>query len=299
MASLRSILCPVDFSEESREALRWAAALAQRLSGSLTVLNAAEPLLVEAARARFGFDLVHAEIEPALREFVRTTWPGQAAGPSIAAMEVRAGHSADVILDAAARGNCDLIVMGTHGLGGVRKWLLGSTTERVLRRTLKPVLAVPPGAGPPIMPDSAASGEARPIVAATDFSETSMRGVRWAAHLAGEMASPLLLVHVVEPLVVSPQWRSYVAEADEARVAEARTRLQALSGPDTGAARQETLVKLGRPADVIAALADDRRAAVIVMGLASGQGPLAPRPGAIAYRVLSLAKAAVLVVPPE
>jgi nucleotide-binding universal stress UspA family protein len=45
------------------------------------------------------------------------------------------GNPADVILETAAKERSDLIVMGTHGLGGIRKWLLGSTTERVLRRT--------------------------------------------------------------------------------------------------------------------------------------------------------------------
>ena len=48
----------------------------------------------------------------------------------------------------------------------------------------------------------------------------STRALGWAADLAQEITSPLLLVHVVEPIAVAPQWQSYIEEADEARVAE-------------------------------------------------------------------------------
>ena len=53
------------------------------------------------------------------------------------------GEPAAAIFEAATADATDLIVMGTQGLGGFRKWLLGSTTERLLRRTHLPVLAVP------------------------------------------------------------------------------------------------------------------------------------------------------------
>src|SRR5215203_6725008 len=65
MIGLHSLLCPVDFSTQSGHALRWARALARRTKGRLTVLNAIDPLLAEAATLRFGLDLVHAETEPA------------------------------------------------------------------------------------------------------------------------------------------------------------------------------------------------------------------------------------------
>ena len=69
----RSILCPVDFSEQSRYALRWAAAFAAQFGSRLTVVSVADPLLAEAARVRLGQDLATEETEPALREFVAAT----------------------------------------------------------------------------------------------------------------------------------------------------------------------------------------------------------------------------------
>ena len=88
-----------------------------------------------------------------------------------------------------------------------------------------PVLAVPPTVSDPVPLNDAASGNLGPVLAATDFSDTSARALRWAADLAHEIASPLLLVHVVEPIAVAPQWQPYIEDADEARVADARVQL--------------------------------------------------------------------------
>ena len=165
--------------------------------------------------------------------------------------------------------------------------------------THTPVLAVPPAVSESSSLNDAAPVNLGPVLAATDFSDTSARALRWAADLAQEIASPLLLVHVVEPIAVAPQWQPYIEDADQARVADARAQLEKLTKQFAGSVECESLVESGRPADSIASIAEQRRAAVIVMGLASSQGPLGSRPGSIAYRGLCLAKAPVLVVPPQ
>lgn len=275
-------------------------ALATRFRSSLTVLTAVDPLLAEAARARFGLDLAQDETEPALREFVGGVIPGQASWAPDTSFDVRVGNPFEVILDAAGRHGSDLIVMGTQGLDGFQKVLLGSTAERVLRKTRIPVLAVPPlTANVAIVDAGGARLELRRILVATDFSDTAAAAVEWAASLAKQLAVPLTLAHVVEPVAVAPQWRSYVSDSDEARASDARTRLEDLSQRLAGEHPRDTVVSLGRPADEIATMAEDREAGMIVVGLTGDQGPLAPRPGSIAYRILSLARTAVLVVPPK
>lgn len=286
---MRTILCPVDFSDQSRQALRWAAALATRHGCRLVVVNAVDPLLADAAKAKLGFDLVGTETEPALRELALASLPDENARPETV-VDVRVGDPSTVILEAAAREQPELIVMGTHGLGGVGKWIIGSTTERVLRRTGAPVFAVPP---------DAARAEPERVLAGTDFSETSADAVRWAAAFAHERSIPLLLAHVVEPVAVPSQWRTYLEEADEARVAEARIQLHRMAAQIPHHVECETIVALGNVADTIAATAAGRGAGLIVVGLSGGHGPLAPRPGSIAYRVLCLAKVPVVVVPPQ
>jgi nucleotide-binding universal stress UspA family protein len=208
------------------------------------------------------------------------------------------GHPAALaILETARSEAADLIVMGTHGLGGFRKWLLGSTTERLLRRTDVPVLVVPPAGDDSAISRADGRLELSQVLAATDFSESSIAAVRTAVDLAAQFSARLVLVHVVEPLAVPPQWRPLPEDADETRVADARTRLEALADEYCGPLGYDVVVSVGRPADVISSLAQDRRAQLIVMGLNSDQGRFAARPGSIAYRVVSSATVPALVVP--
>lgn len=298
MVTLRSILCPVDFSDQSQDALRWALAIAAYYQSRLIVLNAVDPLLAEAARARLHLDLAKADTEPALREFVKTAMPETAAWAPQTSVDVRVGDASQVILDAAAREGADLVAMGMHGLGGFRKLLLGSTTERVLRRTHTALLAVPR-----VDPQSIVLHSSGPrfnlkrILMATDFSDASAAAFQWAADLAQRIAVPLLLTHIVTPVTVPARWRSYVAEVDEERAQQARAGLDTLSRDLPGTVGCQAVVSIGRPADSIASIAEEREAGLIVMGLAGQQGARAPHPGSIAYGVVSLAQVPVLVVP--
>jgi universal stress protein A len=146
MLTVRSILCPVDFSEQSRRALVWASDIAQGRGSEVIVLSVVEPLLAQAAGIRLGVDLARTEIEPALRAFVEAALPERVRQASRIRMEVTTGRPSDVILETGHLQKVELIVMGTHGLGGLRKLLLGSTAEEVVRRTTCPVLVVPASA---------------------------------------------------------------------------------------------------------------------------------------------------------
>jgi nucleotide-binding universal stress UspA family protein len=296
--TVHSIVSAVDFSEQSRQALRWAGAFAARFQSRLTVISVVDPLLADAARIRLNLDLAK-EAETALRDFVAATWPNGAPTAQLA-LKATVGDAAAAILGMASTEGVDLITAGTQGLGGLRKWLLGSTTERLLRRTRVPVLAVPPdGAG---SDDSNAGGtiEVSRILAATDFSKSSLAEVEHAAQLARHFSAKLILAHVVEPLIVPAPWRSLVQESDETRSADARARLESLAEELCRPAQDcETLAPVGRAADVIGSLAEEQQAQVIVMGLSSAQGTFAPRPGSIAYRVLTSTTVPVLVVPAQ
>jgi nucleotide-binding universal stress UspA family protein len=181
MLMLRSVLCPVDFSDQSLHALRWAVALAAQNQSRLIVLTAIEPLLAEAARARLGLDLAKADTQPALREFVKAALPEAAAWLPETAFDVRIGDPSEMILEAATREHADLIAVGTYGLGGFRKFLLGSTTERVLRRTSTAVLAAPlVKTQSVVLETDGPRFDLQRILMGTDFSEVSTEALRWA-----------------------------------------------------------------------------------------------------------------------
>ena len=295
MLTVRSILCPVDFSEQSRQALLWASAIAQYRGGELTVLSVVEPLLAQAAKIRLGVDLARTEAEPALREFVEATVPERVRQASHVRMEVTVGNPSEAILQTGRRLNAGLIVMGTHGLGGFRKLFLGSTTEAVLRRTEWPVLAVPAGAvSAPAVEHPGV--QLRRILLATDFRESAMAAMQWAGDLASDIGVPLVLAHVVEPVVVPPRWQVLVADFESDRVASGQRMLARLSASfhDT---HNDCVVSVGRPADTIASLAVEYEVGLVVMGLANAEDSELRKPGSIAYRVLRIAHVAVVVVP--
>jgi nucleotide-binding universal stress UspA family protein len=262
------------------------------------VLSAVEPLLAEAARARAGLDLEKAEVEPALREFVRGVVPDGASWAPAVALDARVGEADDVIVDEAVRQDVDLVVMGTQGLGGFRKLMLGSTTERVLRRTRTPVLAVPPASTDAVVVDErGARLTLERMLVATDFSAAATAALRWALTAADKLNLPLVLAHVVQETSAPSQWRSFAEDSNEERMLDARRRLEELARQECGNRKCDIVVSIGRPAESIAAIAQEHRTGLIVMGLTSEQGPFARRPGSIAYPILSDARVPVVVVP--
>jgi nucleotide-binding universal stress UspA family protein len=106
--------------------------------------------------------------------------------------------------------------------------------------------------------------------------------------------SPLLLVHVIESIPVTGGRHESIEAHKRAVVADAGDRLQAFASALPRGASLETHLGVGSPAAQIAAIAADRHAGLIVMGLhAEGGG----RVGAVAYGVLCLVKVPVLALP--
>ena len=135
-------------------ALGQAGAWAKHFSARLIVVTVAEPLLVSAAATTYDMDLVRDEVLPELRDFVvkPSAWGGAEIPPP--KVVVLVGDPATEIIALARREHAQLIVVATQGLGGYRKVLLGSTTERILRQTTVPVLVAPPPEKTPPSTDS-------------------------------------------------------------------------------------------------------------------------------------------------
>ena len=296
MMTFRSILCAVDFSEHSRHALRWADRL-RSADTRLTVVTAVDPLLSAAARTRLNFDLV-TDVEHELQQFISSTL-SNSSDPATYRRLACEGRPDLVIRKVAGREQADLIVVGTHGLGGIRKWLLGSTTAQVIRATRIPVFAVPLVEPPESRETTnARSFEMTRVLAATDFSVPGNYAVSGAADLAGAWGASLIIAHVVAPVAVPPRWRSYVEGVDEENVERARARLEHLKAGLASANGVEPIVAIGRPADGISEIARQHDVQLIVLGIVGDAWDLAHRPGSIAYRVLCLAHVPVLAVPP-
>lgn len=296
MPTIRSILCPVDFSDPSRVAVQWAAAIARHRESTLTVFSVVDPLLAQAADIRFGVDLATADATPALRDFVDAALPESVRQGLRLQLNVTVGAPAAAILQAAETQQADLIVMGTHGLGGLRKLLLGSTTEEVLRGTARAVLVTPVGAAPASAPDDPPV-RLRKLLVATDFRDGAMAAMSWAANLATDLRLPVVLAHVVEPVSVPWRWQALAADFEGDRIASGQRMLARLAAGFRDAVEYD--VSIGAPAETIAAVRTHYGADLIVLGLSNAEdSPSHPR-GSIAYRLLRLAHAPVVVVPAQ
>jgi nucleotide-binding universal stress UspA family protein len=292
-----SILCPIDFSDGSASALRHAAAVASHFATRLILLTVEDPLLTEAASLGTGIRFDPAECQREMAYFAAKTLGPDA--PALPALEydVAVGKPAPEILRVARERSCDLIVISTHGLTGIRKLFFGSTTERVLRETTRPVLITPPVDPGPISLDDAKRVIGR-IVVPVDLSPASHHQATVAAGLAEAAGVPLILVHVIEPVKTRLAARLHLAGIEAERRAVAEDALQAILASLRPEVHAEALVVYGDPAEELTKVTQDRGAGLVIMGL-HGSPVTGPRMGSVTYRMLCLLHTAVLALPPE
>ena len=148
MLGWRKVLCPVDFSDLARAAMRAALALASETKGTVHLLHVVEQIpgahrgegitpdrsledMVERARGALA----------GWREEAETLLPG---GVTDEVTPGGGGAPADEVTRAARQGGYDLVVMGTHGRSGIRRLVLGSVAEAVVRGAPCSVLVVRP-----------------------------------------------------------------------------------------------------------------------------------------------------------
>ena len=145
MSAYKRILAAVDGSKASNKGLREALRLARREGARLVLLN-----VVNDFYAFVGMDgPAPVDIVPMLREsgkrvLARAEATARKAGikPLIVMREIVGGPAADAIVREARKQRADVIVLGTHGRRGVRRLVMGSDAEQVVRTSPVPVLLV-------------------------------------------------------------------------------------------------------------------------------------------------------------
>jgi nucleotide-binding universal stress UspA family protein len=145
---IKRILVPIDFSDSAASVLDWAAHLATQHQCPIVLLHAYH-LPVEFQQLEGAYlptDFWTNVKEEAQRSLAKTAARLRKRGIEVEEL-VREGYPASVIETEAARQEVDLIVIGTHGLSGLKHLLLGSIAERVVQRAPCPVLTVKHPAG--------------------------------------------------------------------------------------------------------------------------------------------------------
>ncbi len=294
MLEIKLILCPVDFSEFSIRAYHYALSLAEHYRADLVVQH-----IVELSRYPYA-DYVastgdYAEFcrtlseggEERLREFVKKH-PHDKIQPELVARE---GTAADCILSLAQARKTDLIVMGTHGRRGYDRLVLGSVTNRVMRKTSCPVLAICN-----LPHESMTTGDERHhvhhlsrILFCTDFSANSELALHYATSATTEYDAELTLLHVLED-VPTP------ARTEETLAAVSKQLDQLIPQEDRKALKLKTAVRFGKPYQQIIQLVREAQIDTVVMGV-RGRGALDLAVfGSTTYRVMQLGSCPVLAV---
>ena len=279
---VRNILLATDFSAFSETALYYAAAIARRTGATVHVAHVIVPeawqyMCVQTMPVPFDYLREGAERQmayflqsQALKDVPHRAWIEE--GPVWDALEALIQQQ-----------HVDLVVVGTHGRTGLKKLLLGSVAEHIIRVSPCPVLAVGPQA------ERHRASEVREILFTTDFTPESLAALPFALDQVHNYAAHLTLLHVVP----EPSRKSL---PDPARVVTClQEKLKALMPAEVSNGHSpDCLVKIGEPAEIILQTAEEIPADIIVLGVrASGALP-GHSLGSTVYKVVCDATCPVL-----
>jgi nucleotide-binding universal stress UspA family protein len=303
MRPFKHILCPVDFSDFSRRAVKVARGLAGDFEAQLHLFHVLDIRAFSPAEAALA-----PKIDAANRRRVEDQMArlAESEGLSPGQVEIAEGLPHKAIVQKAEELPVDLVVMGTHGISGFERLLLGSVTEKVLHQVQVPLLAVSQK-----VPDSALAAEEKrrfqTVLVATDLGADAVETVEYALSLGMKYNSRTLILHVVPPPMaffgpMEAPWMGSVEIEDvsDRLKKDSHKRLEELI-PERlrETCEPEFLVREGAPSATILDLARERDVDLIVVG-AHGHGKSdLGWVGSTCHRVMRAAKCPVLAVRPR
>jgi len=267
MVRINHILCGIDFSDFSLEALRHGLVLARWYSARLTLLHvypATRPL-VETVPGGVPIFL-GTDPEIAKEEVRRLCGPLLEAAGRDAEIVVCPGDPTREITKQAEQLGADLLILGTHGKGGFERLFLGSVAEKVLRSTPVPVLTIPPPVREPRSPVY------KTILCPVEFSGASLRALEYALSLAREAGARLIVLHAIEEVLARHEGEALahlpLSEHYRRLERDARERLDALIPGDAADwCRPETRLAWGRAHEQILGTVAAEHVELVVMGV--------------------------------
>ena len=280
----RNVLFATDFSPSSEAAFPHALAIARQYSGILYVAHITTPDMYGYAPEE-SVPLIFEQIRRHARETMAAfTEKQNFLGVPFSTL-FGEGEVWDTMEKMVAEHSIDLIVAGTHGRRGLKKLVMGSVAEELVRVATRPVLTVGPECPHP------ADKPFRAILYATDFSSHALRARDCAASLADCFQAKLIALHVVGGV-------SRSLDDQKREEEQATAMLRETVGLDDAGFPIDFHVHFGHPAEEILRAASERKADLIVMSVrGAGAAPrLSTAFGSIAHQVLSQSPCPVLTV---
>ncbi|WP_423751196.1 universal stress protein [Salinirarus marinus] len=288
------VLVPVDGSDCSIAAAREAAVVADVCDARVRLAH----VLSRSAVRGEGVDPETAD-EAALRELAADALDDaerslDAAGVPTDAV-VRVGDAADEIQSMLAAGDADLVAMGTHGRTGVRRFLLGSVAERVVRTAPVPVITT--RARP-----AEDCGPYEEILLPTDGTDASLTGVESGLDVAEAFDARVHVLYVVDRRLLSSSVDVGPALADAEERLRTRGDRAVAAVADRAAERgveATTAVVEGVPHSRIRSYVTDRGVDFVAMGTHGKTGTDRWLTGSVAEQILRTSPVPVLVGRPK
>ncbi len=278
MFAIESVLLPINFSDKCKASADYARFLASKANAKIILLHVLEDVPYEFASMEFSGVALHElvverkkQAENQLREFAAENLAG--VNLEVVLME---GDPATRIVQKAHEANVNAILMPTHGYGPFRRFILGSTTAKVLHDADVPVWT-----GVHIA-EAVDQNRIENILCAIDLGEASERVAHWAGNAAREVAAKLTAIHVVPSLERMPG--EYFERDWEVQVRKT-VRVDMEKVLQTHAPEAELLIEGGDPADTICEVARQRNADLIVIGRGTASG-IFGRMRAHAYEII-------------
>ncbi|HLK62348.1 MAG TPA: universal stress protein [Bryobacteraceae bacterium] len=196
MRDLARILLPIDFSERSVGPARYAMSLAKHFGSELTLLHVLTPLQYEYGALEISgsmlSELYRSRTEQAMRE-LEAFLPNELAGPNVRRVVLEGDPAAKIVDLAHGAPDQTVVLMPTHGYGPFRRFILGSTTAKVLHDADCPVWTGVHLEEAPAL----ASIPFHNILCAVDLGPQSAKALCWAARMTREFNAALHVLHVL------------------------------------------------------------------------------------------------------
>jgi nucleotide-binding universal stress UspA family protein len=282
----KRILFATDFSTQASAAFKWAARFSQHFGSKLYLAHVLAPVYYAAGSGVVAPVLQEVETKQAQEKLAQYF----SRMPELNSMKheeiITCGLAKELIRSIAEENQIDLVVMGSHGRGGISKLALGSVAESALRHLHCPVLVCGPQC-------KRTYQDLESIVLATDLSVSSLRATQYASALAEEFHAQLIIVHVLPSDTEN-------GETTAAQKREASEEINELV-PAVAELRKNTQynIRRGDLAPELLQIAKLAKANLIVMGVHEEQTMADHAPWATISKVIRGAHYPVLAVQPH
>ncbi|HET8890800.1 MAG TPA: universal stress protein [Candidatus Angelobacter sp.] len=279
VAGLKNILFATDFSEASMKAFPYVAELSRHFGASVFACHIIIPTSLVAAAPQAAPSLYEAEYDAATTELDNIL-----ASPQLKGLKTKpllsSGILGDSLLEEITENNVDLVIAGTHGRTGLRRFLLGSAVEEICRVATCPVLTIGPDC-------PTASIKINRILVPTDLSDDSMRALPFVMKLAASYGASVIVLHVLpEETASNPDAIKLSEPVRRSMVHTFESRLTPL--------KAEFLIESGPVAETILKIAREKTVDVIAMGIRNAFLPGFHLRSSVAYRVMTAAHCPVV-----